>query len=167
MMNFTRSVLLPVLLIMWGCSPPPPPPPPPVPPATATGKGGTLATGVTYSVTVNPVGPTKWTYKVTGSSTSPFQVSFNSVQVHSLGDISRCSVTALPTPSSAFVSFSPASTDLTITSQPTVPATWWTAIEFTLECDKANGNVHLFFIQGTNSSGQVAGVVVGPIAGPQ
>jgi hypothetical protein len=151
-----------LLLVIYGCGPPPPA----APPTTASGTGGTAATGVTYSVTVNPVGPTKWTYTVTGTSTSPFGLSFNSVQVHSLGDISRCAVTALPTPSSAHVFFSPAATDLTITSQPTTPATWWTAITFTLECDKSNGNVHLFFIQGT-AGGANTGVVVGPIAGPQ
>lgn len=162
MCNLRTYVLcLGLVLTVCGCAPPPPA----GPPTTATGNGGSLPTGVTYNVAVNPVGPPKWTYTVTGTSTSPFGVLFNSVQVHSVSDISKCAVTVLPTPSSAHVVFSPASTDLTITSQPTTPATWWSAITFSLECDKSNGNVHLFFIQRT-SSGQNVGVVVGPIAGP-
>jgi hypothetical protein len=162
-MSNLRHYALCFILALYGCAPPPPPV---VPPTTATGSGGSSATGVTYTVVVNPVGPPKWTYTVTGKSTSPFGIQFNSVQVHALSDISKCDVSAFPIPSSAHVVFRPAKTDVTITSQPTTPAAWWTGITFSLECDKTNGNVHLFFIQGTQT-GQNVGVVVGPIAGPQ
>jgi hypothetical protein len=117
-------------------------------------------------VTVNPVGPLKWTYTV---SAGPVTI-FTAVQVHSTSDLSKCKVdSALPKPSSTFDVSRPAPTDLTI-STPTGSSRYWVGITFTLECDLQNGTVTLFFITGSTviAGGPTAtGIVVGPVAGPE
>jgi hypothetical protein len=107
----------------------------------------TSASGGSFSVTVNPVGPPKWTYSLatTGSS------NINAIELESAIDPADCTLTPPATPA-AWATSGLRMTDAAGSTNP----------KFSVECDKTNGPV---YIKVRDVSGTVD-TTLGPVAGP-
>ncbi|MHC4953996.1 MAG: hypothetical protein ACYTGZ_08900 [Planctomycetota bacterium] len=132
-----------LILFMGGCQA--------APPTTGSGTIGTT----TFKVKVNPVGPQKWTYVVTGTG-------IQSVQLHSSSDQLRHATTTVgaQTPPTTRPTISnPAPTDVLISAP--AGTNGWASIRFSVDVDLTNGKC---IIRIKDTAGQ--SVLIDPIAGP-
>ena len=155
----TGASLLAAVFLLSACKPA-------GPPTSATGSA--KGSGANYTVTVSPVGPMRWSYTVNGTANGA-PAAFDSVQVHSESDISKCGIfLSDPDPASELTQSHPTPGDVrgdfaAAANTPT-GTKGWSVATFTLECDMKNGSV-TFLIDDAGGNGPEQ-VSVGPLAGP-